>query len=288
MNISEILITVALTVAAAVAIAYTTFKLQARHRERGLFKALLTEIEYNRLRLESFVGEWSLWSKEKSDHPPEAPLLFSEAYEALRLSGQLLKLHEGVRTRLNNTLSLVAVHNLRVSEAGLNYSKALGHDTYLQGRMNRIFQDLQALENELAKDMEMPTSTKSTKKQRTPLSDWKENLVFVCILFGATIWCVDSFGARLLSILAHSFGIGGAVLAIFVGIILEYNPETKRGNLLVEIKSWVQRKVAIHKGLEWLGEHRAIRFLLLFIGVTLALCGLILGLAATIKSQSML
>ena len=130
----------------------------------------------------------------------------------------------------------------------------------------------------------MPMNTKSRKKQRTPLSDWKQDLPFVCIIFGVAIWRACISDAKSLSILGHSFGIAGVILAIFVGIILEYNPETKRGNLLVKVKGCVQRKVAKHKRLEWLGEHRAIRFLLLYIGVTLGLCGLILGLVATIKS----
>ena len=125
---------------------------------------------------------------------------------------------------------------------------------------------------------------KSEKKGRTPLSDWKQNLLFVCIIFGVAIWRALVGDAKSLSILGYSFGIAGVILAMFVGIILEYNPETKRGNLLVEMKGCVKRKVAKHKRLEWLGEDRAIRFLLLYIGVTLALCGLILGLVATIKS----
>jgi len=123
------------------------------------------------------------------------------------------------------------------------------------------------------------------KKQRTPLSDWKQNLPLVCIIFGVTIWCAYSCDTRWLSILGHIFGIAaGVILSIFVGIILEYSPERKRGNLLVDIKSFIQRKIAKRKGLKWLGEHRAIRFLLLYIGVALGLCALILGLVAAIKS----
>ena len=122
------------------------------------------------------------------------------------------------------------------------------------------------------------------KRKRTPLSDWKQDLPFVCIIFGVSIWRACIGDAKSLSILGHSFGIAGVVLAIFVGIVLEYNPETESGNLLVKMKGCVQRKVAKHERLKWLGEHRAIRFLLLYIGVTLGLCGLILGLVAAIKS----
>jgi len=169
MNVPEILITVGLTVAAAVAIAYTTVKLQARHRERALFRALQSEIEYNRLRLDNLVAEWSLWEREKSDYRPQAPILFAEAYEALRLSGELLRLPEGVRNKLSTTYSLIAIYNFRMNEARLDYFQALLHDENAQDRINRIIKNIQILENELAKEVQKPNKRSDYEQQRKDL-----------------------------------------------------------------------------------------------------------------------
>ena len=157
MNVSEILITVGLTVAAAAVIAYTTFKLQARHREKALFRALQSEFEINKIKLDTFIKDWSMYYWEKTDYDPEAPILFTEAYEALRLSGDLLKLPVAVRNRLNNTLSLIAIYNLRVSEAELDYSRAKGREEQFRPRMNGILKHLKVPENELGKGVQKAT-----------------------------------------------------------------------------------------------------------------------------------
>jgi len=157
-NVYEILITVGLTVVAAAVIAYTTFKLQARHRERVLFRALQGEIEINKIKLKNFIMECNGYQSGKRRYEPEAPILFTESYEALRLSGELLKLPETVRDRLNNTISLIAIHNLRMSEAGLDYFQAKGDSEKKRHRIDVTIKNLKFLEAELAKEDEKYTN----------------------------------------------------------------------------------------------------------------------------------
>ena len=158
MNIYEILVTVGLTVVAAAVIAYSTFKLQAWHRERVLFKALQGEIEINKIKLENFIMEEDRFQSGKRDYEPEAPILFTESYEALRLSGELLKITESVRDRLNNTMSLIVVHNFRMSEAGLDYFEAKGDSEKKRHRMDTIVKNLKLLEDELTREGEKYTN----------------------------------------------------------------------------------------------------------------------------------
>jgi hypothetical protein len=98
-----------------------------------------------------------LYYRQKVDYCPEAPILFTEAYEALRLSDDLLKLPVAVRNRLNNTLSLIAIHNLRVSEAELDYSRVKGREEQFRPRMDGILKHLKVLENELGKGVQKAT-----------------------------------------------------------------------------------------------------------------------------------
>ena len=89
---------------------------------------------------------------------------------------------------------------------------------------------------------------------------------------------------RGLSIMGHILGIlSFTLLAFVVGIVLRHNPPNDTTNCLVrikgQIKGWAERQK--HYG-QWLGEHRAIEFLLLYIGVTFGLGALALGLIVVI------
>jgi len=232
MNISEILVTVGLTVTAGAIIAYTTFKLQVRHREKALFRALRSEIELNKLKLETFIEDWSMYYWEKTDYCPEAPILFTEAYEALRLSGEILKLPENVRNRLSNTVSLIAIHNLRMSEAGLDYVLVKGEISKTEGRMNGILKNLRVMENEIGKGVQKP-SKGSDYEQESLLPRYIMLQVSLFFSFGLlsiyayylgeldisanmSIWDWVQYGTRFALV---AIGIGSIAWAIILSIV---------------------------------------------------------------------
>jgi hypothetical protein len=155
-DVYEILVTVGLTVAAGAVIAFVTLKLQSKHSERGLRSALRGEIERNRGMMENFANEWVLYWGKGIKNYPEAPILFVEAYQALRLSGEVLKLSVDTRSRLNNTMRMIDIHNFRVNEEGLDYGKAKGNDPELKNRMDRIIENLKSLETELGEKVQKP------------------------------------------------------------------------------------------------------------------------------------
>jgi hypothetical protein len=107
MNVSEILITVGLTVAGSVAIAYTTFHLQAKSRRKTLFRALLSEVRWNRSLVEHLKDD-SLKSLKR--YTP----LHTVAYQNFRLTGELLSLPEPIRQNLMYTYEMINTHNLEM------------------------------------------------------------------------------------------------------------------------------------------------------------------------------
>ena len=151
MNMSEILITVGLTVLAGAVIAFLINWLESRRRRMRLLKVLWSEVEYNRNRLANFIEE-SEKLKSKEVSRIEAPLLSVEVYDAWRLSGEIRILAENVRQMLHDTHSLIVMNNIKVHEANLNYSKALGNEPErFRPRLDRIRENIDALENELDK-----------------------------------------------------------------------------------------------------------------------------------------
>lgn len=177
MNVSEILITVGLTIAAAVAIAYTTFKLQARHRERALFRALLDEVKLNLSRAQVIE---SRSMKDMVIYPG----LRTEAYDSARLAGVLLRLKEDVREKVHYLYEMIIMHNREISvcdgQVGASYDV----------RLDRVIRNLELLENELSKKVRRPTKRSDYVKQ-----DWMRRYIV------SQVPTFFFFGS--LSILAH-------------------------------------------------------------------------------------
>jgi|GEM_PF-3839171 len=148
MNIYEILITVGLTVAAAAVIAYTTFKIQTKHRERALFRALLDEVNLNITRAQ--VIKATLKSGD-SEHFVVYPGLRTEAYDNARLAGVLLSLKEDVRERVHYLYEMIVMHNREISAR-----EGWGGRRY-DVRLDQIIKKLKLVENDFAKEVRKPT-----------------------------------------------------------------------------------------------------------------------------------
>jgi len=149
MNVSETLITVGLTVAAAVAIACTTFKLQARRRERALFRALLSEVEWNHSLAEHLKDD-SLKSLKR--YTP----LHTGAYQNFQLSGELLSLPEPVRQNLMYVYEMINTHNWEIEQGKI----APPGGAYFVQRNDEILEKLNFLE------VALPKTVKYLKRER--------------------------------------------------------------------------------------------------------------------------
>lgn len=137
MSIAEAIITVGSTVAGSVAIAYTTFYLQGKHRERALFKALYSEIKLN-------LSVAQQQTKEPDLVFERAPL-YAQAYQSVRVTGELLTLPEPVRQRLEGTYELIYTHNRQIPAAMEIIPRSRG----LYERAKKIVENLEFLESEL-------------------------------------------------------------------------------------------------------------------------------------------
>lgn len=140
MNIPEVIMTVLATVAGSVAIAYTTFHLQAKYRKRTLFRALLDEIKLNRLLAEHL----------KSDNLKTLkryPSLHTDAYQNLRLTGELLSSPEPVRQTLEYTYEMINTHNYEIQQGKIDPP----YGVYFWPRNDEILKNLNFLEGELPK-----------------------------------------------------------------------------------------------------------------------------------------
>lgn len=139
MNVLEIIITVCATVAGSVAIAYATFYLQGRRRKRSLFKALFNEIGLN----------LSIARDQAREHDLifERAFLYREAYQNIRVTGELLSLPELIRRRLENTYELINAHNRQIPAA----MEIIPRDRGLKERLEKIIENLVILETEFPK-----------------------------------------------------------------------------------------------------------------------------------------
>lgn len=109
-------------------------------------------------------------------------------------------------------------------------------------------------------------------------------LTIIILVIIATTVVSLKLGTRALSIIGLCFEILSLILIlIIVNLILKHNPKRDKDNWLVSIKGHISTKVKPHGHWKWLQKPRAIEFLLLFIGITLGLCGLALELIVAIK-----
>lgn len=110
-------------------------------------------------------------------------------------------------------------------------------------------------------------------------------LTIICIIILVNILLMVFMDWKTLSILSGVFGLISFVLTVvMVGLILRYNPRTDRKNRLVRCKERINSFVERHKSLKWLQGDRAMEFLLLYIGITLGFCSLLLRLWVDIIS----
>jgi len=80
---------------------------------------------------------------------------------------------------------------------------------------------------------------------------------------------------KILSIVSDWFAITSFVfIVVVVGLILQHNLPTDEKNFLVKCKKRINSLVEPHKHLKWLQGDRAVEFSLLYIGITVGLCGL--------------
>ena len=115
------------------------------------------------------------------------------------------------------------------------------------------------------------------------LTNWL-TLSMIIIIILATILMLFMLDAKILPIVTSLFGIiSFIILVVVVGLILAYNPQTDEHNLLVKTKQWVSGIAEQHETLHWLQGHRAIEFMLLFIGITFGLCSLGIQLIVAIN-----
>jgi hypothetical protein len=151
MNVSEILITVSLTVAGSVAIAYTTLHLQAKSRRKTLFRALQNEVKLN-LSLAQLIKSGEV------EALGGCPELHTDAYNNVRLAGELSSLKENVREGLQYIYEIIIMLNRDISlNGGLSGAGSM--------RLGGIIQRLESLENKLAKEVQKPTKRSATEQQ---------------------------------------------------------------------------------------------------------------------------
>lgn len=101
------------------------------------------------------------------------------------------------------------------------------------------------------------------------------NLPIVVIIILAAILMRFWMDPKILPVVSDVFGAISFLLIVFaVGMILQYNPPTNRGNRLVKCKEKIRSWVEPHKHLKWLQGDRAVEFSLLYIGGIAGLCGL--------------
>jgi len=150
MDIPEVITTVLATVAGSVAIVYTTLHLQAKHRKRSLFRALLGEIQWNRSLAEHLKDD-SLKSLKRYTS------LHTAEYQNLRSTGELLSLPEPVRQRLRYTYEMINTHNWEIEQDKINPPGGV----YFWPRNDEILENLNSLEKELLKAVKCLKQAKS-------------------------------------------------------------------------------------------------------------------------------
>lgn len=141
MSIPEVIATVCCTVAGSVAIAYTTFHLQGKHRKRTLFRALYSEIKLNHSVAQQRVAGLSL----TTGYAP----LYAEAYYNIRVTGELLTVPELVRRELEEAYELISAYNRQIPAVeGIT----LMEDQGLYKMIEKIMEKLKILKDELPKN----------------------------------------------------------------------------------------------------------------------------------------
>ena len=140
MDIAVVIMTVLATVAGSVAIAYITIRVQTKYKKRSLFRALLSEIEWNGS-LARHLKEDSL--KSLMRYTP----LHTEAYQNFRLAGELIGLPEPIRQNLMYVYEMIGTHNWEMERGNIDPPGGV----YFFPRNDEILEKLTFLEKELPK-----------------------------------------------------------------------------------------------------------------------------------------
>ena len=140
MDVPEVIVTVLATVAGSVAIAYVTLHLQTKYRKRSLFRALLSEVQWNHSLTEHLKDD-SLKSLRR--YTP----LHTAAYQDFHLTGQLLSLPELVRQALRYAYEMINTHNWEME----HHPPIPPGGVHFWPRNDEILDKLSFLEEELPK-----------------------------------------------------------------------------------------------------------------------------------------
>ena len=124
------------------------------------------------------------------------------------------------------------------------------------------------------------------RRKEYPIKEYLINrltLTIMGIIILSTILMGVWLDSRILSIVSDAAGLFSFLLiVIMVGTILQYNPPNDSRNCLVRWKKRISSWVEPHEHLKWLQGDKAIGFLLLYIGIIVGLCGLLLRLGLSI------
>lgn len=151
MNVYEILTAVGLTIVGSVTIAYLTLYFQAKRRRKALFRTLQNEVELNlslaqQIRLGDIVDLGG------------CPELHADAYNNIRLAGELSSLKEDIRHELQYTYEMITMLNRRIfRDGGLSGSAS--------PTLDRTIAKLEVLQNRFAKRSDYERSYEDLLRQ---------------------------------------------------------------------------------------------------------------------------
>lgn len=141
MDIIEVLLTVCLTVAGAVAIAFTNFYLEGRKRRRSLFRALYGEIKLNHLVAQKMI------KIRRTETVFGLAHLYTLCYQNIRTTGELLILPENLRRELEEVYELINTHDRQLAAV----YEFIPRDAGFYERLENISKKLEHLGNEFPK-----------------------------------------------------------------------------------------------------------------------------------------
>lgn len=141
MTITENILTISLTVAGSVAIAFINFYLEGRKKRITLFKAL-----YDEIRLNYSVADKILKIKRDQGIFELSPL-YTLSYKNIRTTGELLSLPKEMRRELEDVYEAISAHNRQLPAV----YEIIPRDRGFYERLEGVAQKLKYLENGLPK-----------------------------------------------------------------------------------------------------------------------------------------
>lgn len=104
-------------------------------------------------------------------------------------------------------------------------------------------------------------------------------LAMIGIIILANILMGSLLDVKILTVVSSAEGVLSFLLTVvMVGLILEYNPPDDSRNCLVICKRKMSAWVEKHEHLKWLQGDKAFTFLVLYMGIIVGICGLVIRL----------